>query len=122
MDHTVTTITYKASLSSLIADLKARGYGQEFVLRNDGRARHGENPRKYTPEELRIIETLQIPTSSKSADPAVIYLIEDESGNTGYLMNAYGSYADYEGDTFYNFIRKMVVHERYENTTYGVRD
>ncbi|MCK7556707.1 hypothetical protein MKQ70_17455 [Chitinophaga sedimenti] len=120
MAQQVTTGT--TSLSSLIEELKARGYGQEFVLRNDGRARLQENTRKYTPEELRIIETLQIPTGSRYADPAVVYLIEDESGNTGYLMNAFGTYADYEGDTLYNFIRKMSVHESYENTAYATRD
>ncbi|UYQ91354.1 hypothetical protein MKQ68_14770 [Chitinophaga horti] len=111
-----------ASLSSLKAELKARGFGQEFIVRNDGRAKLQEHTRKYTPEELRIIETLQIPTGSRCADPAVVYLIEDEAGNTGYLMNAFGAYADYEGDTFYNFIRKMSVHKSYENTTFGVRD
>ncbi|WP_295121435.1 hypothetical protein [uncultured Chitinophaga sp.] len=116
------TTSSTASISSLIQELKARGYGQEFVLRNDGRARLQENTRKYTPEELRVIETLQVPTGSRYADPAIIYLIEDESGNTGYLMNAFGSYADYEGDTLYNFIRKMGRHERYENTTFAVRD
>ncbi len=100
------------TLSGVLAVLKERGYDTEFRLLEDGRVQSLADHAIYTTEALKIIRTYRFEGESNPSDSAVLYLLEHTSGSIGYIINAYGTYSDYEGDVFDEFIRKLPIEER----------
>ena len=101
------------TLSGVMAVLKERGYDTEFRLLEDGRVQSMAGDESiFDAAALKIIRTYRFEGESNPSDSAVLYLLEHTSGRTGYIINAYGAYSDYEGDVFDDFIRKLPVEER----------
>lgn len=100
------------TLTRVLEILGERGYDNEFRYLEDGRLEYVKNGQLYEPEGMKIIRTYRFEGDSNPSDSAVLYLLENEYGLIGYIINAYGMYSDFEGDGFDNFIRKLPVEER----------
>ena len=107
-----TTPEGMSTLAEVLDVLKQRGYDREFRLMEDGRLQHLGDERIFDPEGFRIIRTYRFEGESNPSDAAVLYLLENDDGFIGYIINAYGAYDDYEGDVFDEFIRQLPVEER----------
>ena len=107
-----TTPEGMTTLSGVLDVLRVRGYDREFRLMEDGKLQHLGDERIFDPEGFRIIRTYRFEGDSNPSDAAVLYLLENNDGFIGYIINAYGAYDGYEGDVFDNFIRRLPVEER----------
>ena len=51
---------------------------------------------------------------SDPADNSVLFLVEDNEKNIGYILDAYGIYSDNDGPAFDDFLKKIPVADRDE--------
>lgn len=97
------------TLSQVLERLKAKGLDTEFTFSDHGKLQAQGNI--YNPEDLTIIKIFRFEGMSDPGDNAAIYLMEDKKGNKGYVMDAYGSYSDYDGASFDEFLKQIPVNE-----------
>lgn len=100
------------TLSEVMEVLKERGCDHELHFLKNGQLEDTDSGRIYNPAGMKIIRTYRFEGDSNPSDAAVLYLLENEDGIAGYIIDAYGAYSDYEGDAFDNFIRNLPVEER----------
>ncbi|SEL11189.1 hypothetical protein [Parapedobacter koreensis] len=91
--------------------LQEKGYGRELTIAKDGAYFEGE-PKMYTPSQLTIVKVYRFEGESDPADMAVIYAIQADDGQVGYLLNAYGTYSDQDNPYYDGFIRNVPMEER----------
>lgn len=91
--------------------LPERGYGNELHLFRAG-ASFDNSKTLYQPEELKIVKVYRFEGESDPSDMAVIYLLESEGGEKGFLLNAYGTYSDQDDSYYDEFIKRVPVEER----------
>jgi hypothetical protein len=84
--------TYSSS-SQAMADLKKKGYTQDFNLHPEWL----ECPQlniKLKPEEFHVDEVHRFEGMNNPDDSEVLFAIRSTSGMKGLLIDAYGAYAD----------------------------
>lgn len=97
------------TLSEVLNKLKGKGYDNELTFSDHGKLQG--MGKIYSPEDLTIIKIFRFEGMSDPADNAAIYLIKDNEGSIGYLMDSYGAYSDYDGAGFDEFLKKIPVNE-----------
>ncbi|MCE7054792.1 hypothetical protein LZF95_08915 [Algoriphagus sp. AGSA1] len=96
--------------SQVLNLLPNRGYGQELNIQRAG-ASFEDSDRIYQPEQLNIVKTYRFEGESDPSDMAVIYLLHSETGEKGFLLNAYGTYSDEDNQFYDEFIKRVPVEE-----------
>jgi hypothetical protein len=96
--------------SQVLNKLPKKGYGNELKISQEGGSFDGSDS-IYTPEQLTIIKVYRFEGESDPADMAIIYLIESESGEKGFILNAYGTYSDQDNPYYDEFIKKVKIEE-----------
>ena len=94
------------TLTEAVNDLKARGYGLDFNLR-DTRIECSSTGAQLSPAEFEITETYRFEGNTDPGDEMVLYAIESKDGLKGTLVNAFGPYANTASD---ELIAKLKFH------------
>lgn len=98
-------------LSVVMARLQDKGYGREFVIEQDGAHLTGTG-KAYRAEQLTIVKVYRFEGESDPADMSVLYAIQTDDGENGYLLSAYGTYSDQDKPYYNDFILAVKVDER----------
>ena len=96
--------------SQVLNILPERGYGKELNIQRAG-ASFDESEKLFQPEQLKIVKTYRFEGESDPADMAVIYLLHSESGEKGFILNAYWPYSDEDNQYYDEFIKRVPVEE-----------
>jgi len=91
--------------------LEEKGYGRELLITNEG-ARFEDDGRLYDPAQLSIVKVYRFEGESDPADMAVAYAIRSDDGQQGFLVSAYGTYANQDNPYYDDFIRSVPVNEQ----------
>ena len=65
----------------------------------------------YQPSELTILKTYRFEGDSNPDDNAVLYVVKDDTGNKGMIIDSYGADSNYPGQEFDEFLRKITILE-----------
>lgn len=103
-DHSLSTTM--STLSEVLNTLKRRGYETEFIF-SDKDGMQGFD-QKYLPIDLTLIRTYRFEGMSDPEDNAALYLLEDKSGNIGYIIDSYGNQSNY-GTRFSEFLKRVPI-------------
>lgn len=79
------------TMSEALADLRKRGYTEDFNLGSDALVC---DIARVHPEEFEITEIYRFEGNTDPADEAVLFAIESKNGLKGVLVNGYGISAD----------------------------
>lgn len=93
-------------MTAVIADIKDRGFTKEFIVR-DGKLKDMGSEKTYTPDRLRLTNEYRFEGTSDPEYMAILYTIESDNGDKGYISNAYGLYSDEEVDDFIKKIERV---------------
>lgn len=109
--------THMSTLSQILEKLRLKKQDNEFQISPKGFC--AGNDKYYQPEELRIIRTYRFEGESDPSDNVIVYVIEAKDGMIGYSMDAYGAYSNHMNDGYDEFIKKIPVEEREEQSIFG---
>ncbi len=107
------------TLSQIMAKLHSKGYDNEFKVSDHGRMQSPDGDHIYNPEDLKIIKTYRFEGESDPSDNSVLYLLEDQEGHKGYVLDAYGMYSSHDEAGFDEFLKKIPVEDREEQVIFG---
>jgi len=102
------------TLSQILEKLRLKGKDNEIRMSDHGKMQSTSLNKIYTPDELTIVKTYRFEGMSDPADNSVLYLVEDNEKNIGYILDAYGIYSDNDGPAFDDFLKKIPVADRDE--------
>jgi len=97
-------------LSVVLTRLKEKGYGQELTITEEGAQFEG-GERQYSPKQLTIIKVYRFEGASDPADMSVVYAMQADDGERGFLLNAYGPYSDQDNPNYDAFIKDVPIDE-----------
>lgn len=87
-------INIMRSLTEVLMTLENRGEDNEFTLSAQGHIFHNaKSGGDYQAADLKIIKTYRFEGESDPGDTSVIYLIQANDGQRGYILDAYGTYS-----------------------------
>ncbi len=95
------------TLTEAVADLKKRGYTEDFNLSPECVACAALDL-KIHPEDFTVDEFHRFEGMSSTDDNAIIFAISSKSGVKGTLVDAYGAYADNLNEAM---IQKLAVRQ-----------
>jgi hypothetical protein len=75
--------------------LPGKGCGKDLNIQGEG-ARFDDLDQLYQPEQLKIVKTYRFETESDPSDMAVIFLIQSNGEEKGFILNALGTYSDFD--------------------------
>jgi hypothetical protein len=87
------------TLNEALEALKQKGYDESFIIDDHG-MRGIENRDRIRPEDVTIVEYHRFEGISNPDDMSVVFVIETTDGRRGTLVDAYGTYAGPQVDTF----------------------
>jgi len=95
------------TLSEVMNHLKEDGFTEEFEIK-DGNivTKSGE---KFKPEDLTIIKVHRFEGDSNPDDMSVLYVIESSSGKKGIYVDAFGLYADQDGQETTEILKRIKI-------------
>lgn len=96
--------------SQVLNILPDRGYGKELNILRAG-AQFDDSDTIYQPEQLKIIKVYRFEGESDPSDMAVIYLLNSDSDEKGFLLNAYGTYSGEDNQYYDEFIKRVQIEE-----------
>jgi hypothetical protein len=99
------------TLSQVMERLRERGIHREFRMNEACEMKYEDSDKNYKPEELTILKTYRFEGDSNPDDSAVLYVLEDNSGNKGIIIDSYGADSNYPGHEFDTFLRDIPVNE-----------
>lgn len=102
------------TLSQILEKLRQKGMDNEIRMSDHGKMQSANLNKIYKPEDLSIVKTYRFEGMSDPGDNAVLYLIEDQDKQIGYISDAYGTYSDNNGPAFDDFLKKIPVADRDE--------
>ncbi|RZK50792.1 MAG: hypothetical protein EOO99_01080 [Pedobacter sp.] len=102
------------TLSQVMEKLRLKGIDNELKMSDHGKMQAKSLNKVYKPEDVTIIKTYRFEGMSDPGDNAVIYVVEDQDGDIGYILDAYGTYSDNLGSAFDDFLKKINVADRNE--------
>ena len=102
------------TLSGVMEKLRQEGITKEFRMNESGEMKYEDSEKNYTPDELTILKTFRIEGDSNPDDSAILYVLQDNSGNKGMIIDSFGIYSTYSGEDFDNFLREIPVEESKE--------
>lgn len=95
------------TLSQILEKLRLKGIDNEIKMTDHGKMQGVGLNKIYNPEDLTIIKTYRFEGDSDPADNSVLYILEDNDGQIGYIMDAYGMYTSQENAGFDDFLKKI---------------
>lgn len=102
------------TLSQILEKLRLKGRDNELKMTDHGKMQSKSLNKIYKPEDLTIVKTYRFEGPSDPADNTVLYLVEDQDKNIGYMFDAYGTYSDNDGSGFDDFLKKIPTENRDE--------
>lgn len=81
------------SLVDALPDVKRRGYTEDFEIMHDELFCRALDLR-FHPEEFTVDEIYRFEENSDPDDNSILYLISSSEGVKGFLLDAYGTYAE----------------------------
>lgn len=100
-----------STLSRVMETLAGYGYDKEFRITEDG-CEQVSTGEVFGAHDLLIVRVFRFEGVSDPADMSVLYAVKTSTGETGYLLDAFGTYSDYDTDVFSRFISQVPVDER----------
>lgn len=95
------------TLSETMNKLIENGFTEEFQIKDDSFViKSGE---KFKPEELTIIKVYRFEGVSNPDDMSVLYEIESTSGVKGFYADAFGIYADQDGQKVAELLKRVRI-------------
>lgn len=85
--------TEYASEKELLDSLSQRGFSAEFKITENGFKLLPEGP-VFRPEQVEILEFHRFEGITDPDDMSVVYAVRSSDGTEGFLIDAYGTYAD----------------------------
>ncbi|MBP2617175.1 hypothetical protein [Chryseobacterium jejuense] len=104
-------IDQMTTLSQVMNKLSERGIKREFRMNENCEMKFENSEKIYTPSELTVLKTYRFEGDSNPDDNAVLYVVKDDAGNRGMIIDSYGADSNYSGDKFDEFLRDIPVHE-----------
>ena len=102
------------TLSQVLTKLaKEKGIQREFRMNEDGKVLLQDSEKEYQPEELKLVKTYRFEGDTNPDDSAVLYVLEDNLGNKGIVIDSYGVESNYSPE-FLKFLRAVPVDEQEE--------
>lgn len=102
------------TLSQVMTRLAQRGVHREFRMNENGEMKFENSEKVYQPADLTIIKTYRFEGPSSPDDNAVLYVVKDNAGNMGMIIDSYGADSNYPGDEFDKFLRDVPILESHE--------
>ncbi len=99
------------TLSQVMEKLRERGIHREFRMNESCEMKYEDSEKNYQPKELTILKTYRFEGDSNPDDNAVLYVLEDNSGNKGIIIDSYGAETNYPGHEFDTFLREIPINE-----------
>lgn len=99
------------TLSQVMETLKERGIDKELRMNEQGEMKFENSDKIYLPSELVILKTYRFEGDSSPDDNVALYVIKDNTGNRGMIIDSYGAESNYPGDQFDTFLRDIPVEE-----------
>lgn len=99
------------TLSQVMKVLGERGIHREFRMNESCEMKLDNSEQTYQPVDLTILKTYRFEGDSNPDDSAVLYVIKDNAGNRGMIIDSYGANSNYAGKEFDEFLRDIPVHE-----------
>jgi hypothetical protein len=95
-------------LSEILVRLKEDGYENDFVMDDKGLMNKTSGER-YDPEDLTIVKVYRFEGESDPADMSVVYAMKTKNGEKGIFLDAFGTYADYDGQKAAEYFKKIKI-------------
>ena len=73
--------------------VRAAGYKEEFLWK-DGEMLAEDGSVQYDPTDLTVVEHYRFEGESNPDDMSILMVLESRDGRKGYVVSAYGTYAD----------------------------
>ena len=102
------------TLSQVMQKLSERGIQREFRMSENGEMKFENSEKVYQPTDLTILKTYRFEGDSNPDDSAVLYVLKDEAGNRGMIIDSYGADSNYPGEKFDEFLRNVPILESNE--------
>jgi len=102
------------TLSQVMKILSERGIHREFRMNKNCEMKFENSDTIYNPSDLTILKTYRFEGDSNPDDNAVLYVVKDNAGNRGMIIDSYGADSNYPGEKFDEFLRAIPVHESEE--------
>ncbi|RLJ31485.1 hypothetical protein CLU97_0903 [Chryseobacterium sp. 7] len=99
------------TLSEVMKTLSGRGIQREFRMNEKCEMKFENSDKIYQPDELVILKTYRFEGDSNPDDNAVLYVVKDNAGNRGMIIDSYGADSNYPGEEFDKFLRDIPVLE-----------
>jgi len=99
------------TLSEVMKTLSERGIQREFRMNEKYEMKFENSDKVYKPADLVILKTYRFEGDSNPDDNAVLYVVRDNSGNRGMIIDSYGADSNYPGEEFDKFLREIPVLE-----------
>ena len=90
------------SMSSVLEDLRSQGFTEDFRFEKNCLISMEHPDRRYSANEVDILDTYRFEGDTDPADASILYVIETNDGLKGTISNAYGPTADVNLDAFFN--------------------
>ena len=107
-----TTVNEKNEMSTLVECIniiQTRGYKINFIAVSGERIINEEG-KLYDPADVKINTFYRFEGESDPGDSSILYAIETNDGNKGYITNAYGPYADIKVSEFIQGVENIQKH------------
>jgi hypothetical protein len=85
--------TNMKTLSQCMTTLARNGFTANFMV-VEGKLSIIDEPKKYTPEQVKIDNFYRFEGESDPSDTSILYAIQTHDGTKGIIADAYGVYAD----------------------------
>lgn len=102
------------TLSQVMKTLSERGIQREFRMNESCEMKFENSEKIYQPSDLTILKTYRFEGDSNPDDNAVLYVLKDDAGNRGIIIDSYGADSNYPGEEFDKFLRDIPVQESEE--------
>jgi hypothetical protein len=107
------------TLSQILEKLRLKGKDNEIKMTDHGKMQSANLNKIYKPEDLTIVKTYRFEGMSDPGDNSVVYLLLDQEGDIGYIIDQYGAYSDNAGPSFDDFLKKIPVADRDEQELFS---
>jgi hypothetical protein len=105
---------YMKTLALCLNKVVKDGYTEDFKISDRGLSTVSDN-KKYSPEEVHVVNFFRFEGFSDPGDNSILYVIETDDGKKGTLIDAYGPYADEKVNKFMQQVPDLNKKEATQN-------
>lgn len=99
-------VPWLKNLSACVEEMKSEGYQEDFRVSEEGLMTF-DGKKKYSPQQVKIVNFYRFEGPSDPGDMNVLYVIETDDGTKGTLSDGFGTYADEEVAKFIVEVEKI---------------